>query len=290
MFAMIRRCFSFSGPEPPPHLRPISHRLDSICSTQHSRPAIARPTISRASPLRQSADDSAPRGQDPATDNQAAGWLEMRRTAGWQVLESKPPGRHLLQDKSSDGEEASQLDRLRNACARRIADRGSEIVEAPFSAPVPGLDSPDGDTHKSLDELSENEGASAADREGRRDATAPTLRQFAAPPSLVVDRRTARRYSASQVHRRLLIAEGFCNSPAMLSDISTNGIRLVLRVQYRLSASLQLTIISKSYGITGPIQAKVVRLIALTDGQWLTCCVFDKPLDHEWLKTLIRIG
>jgi hypothetical protein len=173
----------------------------------------------------------------------------MRRTAGWQTLESKPDGRHLL----------LSTDAL-NQLARQIANPGSEVVETPLAA-------------------------------GERvDAVTPTVLQFTAPPSILEDRRTARRYSASQVHRPFTIMEGFCNSPTVLRDISTTGIRLVLRVQYRLRASLQLTIVSKSYGITGPVQAQVVRLVPLAEGRWLTSCVFNAPLDHEWLKTLIRNG
>jgi len=207
----------------------------------------------------------------------------MRRTAGWQALESKPDGRHLL-------EEASQLDRLPDPCARLIADHASEVVEASLAAPVLGLTPHDCDPHDILWATHSPEDLGAIATAGCVHAAATALLQPAAPPSILEDRRAARRYSASQAHRPFAIMEGFCNSPAVLRDISTTGIRLVLRVHYRVSASLQLTIVSKSYGIIGPIQAQVVRLVTLADGQWLTSCVFDKPLDHEWLKTVIRNG
>jgi len=207
----------------------------------------------------------------------------MRRTAGWQALESKPDGRHLL-------EEASELDHLRHSCASRLSDQGSAIVEARLGAPVLGLTPHDCDPPDILWATHSPEDLSAIATTGCVHAAATALLQPATPPSILEDRRTARRYSASQMQRPFTIVEGFCNSPTVLRDISTTGIRLVLRVQYRLSACLQVTIMSKSYGIIGPVQAQVVRLVPLADGRWLTSCVFDDPLDHEWLKTLIRNG
>jgi hypothetical protein len=207
----------------------------------------------------------------------------MRRTAGWQALESKPDGRHLL-------EEASQLDRLRDSCERLIADQASEVVEAPQTAPVLGLAPQDCDPQNALAAPHSPENLHGVAAAGRVDAAAPTVPQFMAPPSILEDRRAARRYSASQVNRQFEIVEGLCKSPAMLRDISTMGVSVVLGAQHRLSTSLQLTIMSKSYGIIGPVPAQLVRLVRLVDGRWLTCCVFDEPLDHEWLKTLICNG
>jgi hypothetical protein len=275
MFAMIRRFCGFSEPE---HRCSSSHRLDTLCSARSSRPA-----LSYASQVTQLADASAPSAHPAAAGDQAADWVELRRIAGWQALESKPDGRHLL-------EEASEVDHLRHSCPSRIADQGSTIVEAPLAAPVLDLTPADCAPNNVQWAMHSPENLSAVAAAGRVHATAPALLQPAAPPSILEDRRAARRYSAGQVHRPFTIMEGFCNSPAVLRDISITGVKLVLRVQYRLSASLQVTIISKGYGIIGPLQAQVVRLVPLADGRWLTSCVFDDPFDHEWLKTLIRNG
>jgi hypothetical protein len=287
MLAMIRRLFGLSQPEPPPHTRSIARRLDSFClNTPGSHTAIAA-----ASQFRQSADDSAPstcarapvaaapapRGPPPATGNQAADWLEMRRTAGWQTLEGKPDGRHLFL--STD-----ELDRL----ARQSSNPGSEVVEAPLVASV-GPAPHDGTTNN-FPSATPPENVWTVTGEGSIDNTASTALHPTAPPHILVDRRAARRYSASQVHGQLKIVESSSKSTALLRDISTIGVSLVLGAQHRVNTSLQLTITSNSYGIVGPVQTKVVRLVHLANGRWLTCCVFDTPLDHEWLKTLIRNG
>lgn len=276
MLAMIGRFFGFSKPEPPPHTRSNVHRLDSFCSK------------SAAFHVRQSDNDAAPSTAAPAasapliaSDNQVAGWREMRRAAGWQALESKPDGRQLLP--SSDGGEAGQLDRLRYACARLIAD-GSEVAEAPLAAPVLGPAPHDCAIQKSLG-AAHLESSAEITWDGPTDATAATLPRNTESPPILADRRATRRYSASQVNGQFTILVDLCKT--MLRDISTTGVSLVLGAHDRLRTFLQLSIMSKRYGITGPIQARVVRLIPLADGRLLTCCVFDKPLDHEWLKALI---
>jgi hypothetical protein len=202
----------------------------------------------------------------------------MRRIAGWQTLESKPDGRHLFG--STD-----ELNRLE----RQTSNPGSEVVEAPPVAAALGPAPQDGAT-QNFPSATPPENLWTATGEGPNDATTPTALQPTAPPCILVDRRAARRYSASQMHDQLQIVESSSKSPALLRDISTMGVSLVLRAQHRVKTSLQLTITSKSYGIIGPVQAKVVRLVHLANGRWLTCCVFDEPLDHEWLKTLIRNG
>ena len=171
-----------------------------------------------------SPDTAASRTPAAATDNQAASWLNMRRTANWQALETKPDGRHLIRAKDACDVEAIHLDRNQRECVERS------------------------------------------------DAAAAAM--LAVAPSLVADRRAARRYSATQVRRPFTIAEGLLKSLAVLRDISTTGIRVVLGVQHPLGTSLQLDITSKSHGIINRLQVHVVRLVRLPDGQWLTGCAF----------------
>lgn len=293
MLAMIRRLFGYSHPEPAPHDRSLAHRLDSFCSNSATGSHLA---IAAAAELRQSTDDPvahtdarppcaaapAPGGPAPATDNQAANWLEMRRSAGWHTLESKPDGRDLFRS-------PEELERLRHSGEPHHVDPGSDVVESPMAASGLERDAADSETQQ-FPSATPSKNLRTVTAEAPVAATASPSLHTTAPPSILSERRAARRYSANQVHGPLKIVESSSKLPALLRDISTLGISLVLGVQHQVGTPLQLTITSNSYGMTGPVQAHVVRCIRLANGQWLTGCVFDTPLDHGWLKTLVRHG
>jgi hypothetical protein len=293
MLAMIRRLFGFSHSEPTLHDRSLAQRLDSFCSNSATG---SYPAIAAASELRQSTADpaantdarppyaavSAPRGSTPASDDPAANWLEMRRSAGWTTLENKPDGRDLFRS-------AEELERLRHSGQPQHADPGSDVVESSLAAPELERDPPDSETQTFPSAMPPKNPRTAAE-EAPVAAAASTALHTTASHSILAERRAARRYAASQVHGHLKIVESSCKSPVILRDISTLGISLVLRVQHQIGTPLQLTITSNSYGMTGPVQAQVVRIVRLANGQWLTCCVFETPLDDGWLRTLIRQG
>jgi hypothetical protein len=81
MFAMIRRFFGF--PEPAYSNKGTKMPPDTKPATKVSSSGAAA---------------SAPSAPTPTTGNQGADWLEMRRAAGWEVLEIKPDGRRRETD------------------------------------------------------------------------------------------------------------------------------------------------------------------------------------------------
>lgn len=270
MIDLLRRLFGLAKPKPA-HDISILHRLDNLCArcapplvTSGSRPFLPAATfvshgssVASASPV----EAAAARYGPPASSNPGADWLQMRSAAGWGTLEDKPDGRQLFR---AAAREEAHLD-----SADPIA------VETPETLPLLDLGSQDDAGAESPEPL---------------ETADPTSAESLEIPAFHADRRGARRYPAQQLHRQWKILEGAGEARALLRNISTMGVSLELGAKRAIGASLDLTMITKSHGVTGPFKAQVVRLVSLPGGRWITCCVFEKPLEHEWLKTAIHNG
>lgn len=211
----------------------------------------------------------------------------MRSTAGWGILEDKPDGRQLF--RAAAGGNAPE-----HAAEQMPVDTPEALPQFDLgSHDEAGAESPDGadcDLEASCSEDGVSEVAESFVAPEPPDTAAAASAESLESPAFHAERRGARRYPAHQLHRQWKILEGAGEARALLRNISTMGISLELGAKRAIGASVVLTIITKSHGVTGPLKAQVVRLVPLLGGRWITCCVFEQPLEHEWLKTAIHNG
>lgn len=266
MIDLIRRLFGLAKSKPA-HDSSILHRLDNLCArcapplvTSGSRPFLPAANSLSHGPSAASPVEAAANGLT-ASSNPGADWLKMRSTAGWGILEDKPDGRQLFRAAEA-GEAPAHV-------------AAPNTVATPQALPPLDLDSQDDAGEEAPEPLDTADTASTESLE---------------IPASHAERRGARRYPAHQLHRQWKILEGAGEARALLRNISTMGISLELGAKRAIGASVELTIITKSHGVTGPLKAQVIRLVPLPGGRWITCCVFEQPLEHDWLKTAIHNG
>lgn len=108
------------------------------------------------------------------------------------------------------------------------------------------------------------------------------------PERVGAERRIAKRHPCDlKVNDRLVVSVGLSSWPAIVADISTTGIGLVLGVRHDPGAALQIELFCASNGYARSIRAQIVRTKRMPDGYWFCGCAFDEQLDHGELNALL---
>jgi hypothetical protein len=102
------------------------------------------------------------------------------------------------------------------------------------------------------------------------------------------ERRRAVRYSCDlQVNDRLVVSIGTSSWPAVVADISTTGIGLVVGVRHDPGTTLPIDLYCTASGYARSLRVRVVRTQRMADGHWFCGCRFDEQLQHEELNQLL---
>jgi hypothetical protein len=90
-----------------------------------------------------------------------------------------------------------------------------------------------------------------------------------------------------QVNDRLIVSIGTSSWPAIVADISTTGIGLVVGIRHDPGTTLPIDLYCTSSGYTRSLRVRVVRTQRMPDGHWFCGCRFDEPIHHEELDALL---
>jgi hypothetical protein len=119
-------------------------------------------------------------------------------------------------------------------------------------------------------------------RLGTQEPTPPIIRPQA------LERRIAARHPCDlQVNDRLVVSIGSSSWPAVVHDISTTGIGLILGIRHDPGTSLPLDLYCTSSGFSRTMRVTIVRTMRLPDGHWFCGCAFEEQLDHRELNALL---
>jgi hypothetical protein len=101
------------------------------------------------------------------------------------------------------------------------------------------------------------------------------------------DRRQVARYSCHQRARvRFIARPSFRPYRAVLRDISTNGIGLVLDHRLEPGTVMAIQLRSKFTGLSGILSAKCTHCTPLPNGTWLLGCTLSRSLTVDEVRTL----
>lgn len=107
-------------------------------------------------------------------------------------------------------------------------------------------------------------------------------------PRLGAERRIAVRHECGlQVNDRLIVSVGLSSWPAIVRDISTTGIGLILGIRHDPGASMPLDLFCTTNGYSRTLHVQIVRTQRQPDGYWFCGCAFDESLDHTELNALL---
>lgn len=102
------------------------------------------------------------------------------------------------------------------------------------------------------------------------------------------ERRTSVRHPCGlQVNDRLVVSVGLSSWPAIVQDISTTGIGLVLGIRHDPGAALAIELFCTTNGYSRNVRAQIVRTRRLPDGYWFCGCAFAEQLEHRDLSSLL---
>ena len=102
------------------------------------------------------------------------------------------------------------------------------------------------------------------------------------------ERRQAVRYACDlKVNDRLIVSIGSSSWPAVVADISTTGIGLVVGIRHDPGTTLPLDLYCTSSGFSLALRVRVVRTSRMPDGHWLCGCCFDEQIGHAELNALL---
>jgi hypothetical protein len=102
------------------------------------------------------------------------------------------------------------------------------------------------------------------------------------------ERRQAVRYSCDlRVNDRLIVSIGTSAWPAVVSDISTTGIGLVVGIRHDPGTTLPVDLYCTTNGFSRTVRVSVMRTMRMPDGHWFCGCRFDEQLGHEELNALL---
>ncbi|MGE3804648.1 MAG: PilZ domain-containing protein [Gemmataceae bacterium] len=114
---------------------------------------------------------------------------------------------------------------------------------------------------------------------GRRE-TKPT------PP--LVERRGAERHALGlKVNDKLTVSVGTASWPAVVYDLSTTGIGLIMGVRPDASSAFDIKLHCVTKGVAYTLHAQVVRTILLPDGNWFCGCALTENLPEEDIKKIL---
>lgn len=108
------------------------------------------------------------------------------------------------------------------------------------------------------------------------------------PEPIADERREALRYARDRKSSNRLVASlGSAGWPAVVADLSTTGIGLVVGIRQEPGTWLPVRLFNQKRKVTCPMQAQVVRSEQGFDGYWLTGCVFRDTLNEQEIAELI---
>lgn len=106
------------------------------------------------------------------------------------------------------------------------------------------------------------------------------------PP--VVERRGAERHPIGiKVADELTVSVGLSSWPAVVCDISTTGIGLIMGMRPSQASAFPIKLRCNKRGVSYTLEAYVVRAILLPDGNWFCGCVFQQPLQEADLQVIL---
>jgi hypothetical protein len=102
------------------------------------------------------------------------------------------------------------------------------------------------------------------------------------------ERRQAVRYSCDlKVNDRLIVSMGSSSWPAVVADISTTGIGLVVGIRHDPGTTLPLDLYCTANGFSLALRVRVVRTQRMPDGHWFCGCRFDEQIGHQELNAIL---
>jgi hypothetical protein len=108
------------------------------------------------------------------------------------------------------------------------------------------------------------------------------------PTLLAGDQRSAVRHPCDPEANKHLLAEvGPTAWPALVHDISTSGVGLIVGQRFREGTALPLRLFDLRRNHACPLRAHVVYTVRMPDGHWLTGCSFDGNLRDQELEELL---
>jgi hypothetical protein len=106
------------------------------------------------------------------------------------------------------------------------------------------------------------------------------------PPG--AERRQAIRHNCDlRVNDRLIVSIGTSSWPAVVADISTTGIGLVVGIRHDPGTTLPLDLYCTSNGLSLALRVRVVRTQRMPDGHWFCGCCFDEQIGNAELSALL---
>ena len=100
-------------------------------------------------------------------------------------------------------------------------------------------------------------------------------------------RAVPRQLCTARRHQRLLASVGSSGWPAVVEDLSTTGVGLVVGMRQEPGTWVQLRLINLTRDVSCPVQAQVVHTERCSDGYWHSGCVFEGPLQTRDLEALL---
>lgn len=114
------------------------------------------------------------------------------------------------------------------------------------------------------------------------------LRSKRLPSLLPGDYRTAPRHMLYPEGKEQVEAcVGPSRWPAIVHDISTTGIGLILGQRFEEGTPLAMCLFNRQRNYACPLRAQVVYTTRLPDGHWFAGCYFDEGLRGEELEKLL---
>src|SRR5258706_15951479 len=90
------------------------------------------------------------------------------------------------------------------------------------------------------------------------------------PERVGAERRTAARHECGlKVNDRLIVSVGLASWPAVVHDISTTGIGLVLGIRHDPGTQMPLDLFCTTNGYSRSLHVQILRTFRLPDGYWL---------------------
>ncbi|MBY0526339.1 MAG: PilZ domain-containing protein [Gemmataceae bacterium] len=116
------------------------------------------------------------------------------------------------------------------------------------------------------------------------------FRRSASKPAVMPgDQRAAPRVACDRkTNENLIVSVGMASWPALVRDISTSGVSLVIGQRHEPGTRLPMCLVNTRKDLRCPIEMEVVHTLRRPDGYWLAGCAFqDRQLNAEELEGLL---